>query len=460
MKKLEKYNSKRNFRKTKEPLGIIKPKKNKMLKYVIQHHLARKDHYDLRLEYNGVFISFAVPKGPSFNPKDKRLAIKVEDHPISYGNFEGVIPTGEYGAGIVMIFDKGCWKPLKDTIPDFDNGPVKFSIKGKRLQGNWSLVKLKDSNWLLIKEKDEFANNNDIKKYKTSIKTNRTMDEIKNNVKKSSFSELTSPDKIIFPKDKITKKEIYDYYQLVSKRMLPFLDNRLISTVRCPNGIEKEIFFMKHLNNPSKNLGQKKIRNKQDEKTNYYYIKNDVGLLEEVQMNSYEFHIWGSLQNYYKKPDMIVFDLDPDERLSLKKVRDGVRDLKSILDNLHLISYLKTSGGKGYHIYVPINLPSFKRGEKIAEDIANLMTLNWPDKYTTNIRKDKRQNKIFIDYYRNKLGATSVCPYSLRLKDKATVSCPIFWHELDKIKPQSITIKNINERLKKKDPWADFFNHS
>ena len=217
---------------------------------------------------------------------------------------------------------------------------------------------------------------------------------------------------------------------------------------------------MKHLNNPSKNLGQKKIRNKQDEKTNYYYIKNDVGLLEEVQMNSYEFHIWGSLQNYYKKPDMIVFDLDPDERLSLKKVRDGVRDLKSILDNLHLISYLKTSGGKGYHIYVPINLPSFKRGEKIAEDIANLMTLNWPDKYTTNIRKDKRQNKIFIDYYRNKLGATSVCPYSLRLKDKATVSCPIFWHELDKIKPQSITIKNINERLKKKDPWADFFNHS
>lgn len=453
--KLNKYNKKRNFNKTKEPVGKVKVTNNKKLKYIIQHHIATKDHYDLRLEYKDVFISFAVPKGPSFNPKDKRLAIKVEDHPLSYGNFEGTIPKGEYGGGTVMLFDKGIWIP-KDKNPDFENGPVKFMIKGKRIVGNWSLIKIKGNNWLLIKEKDEYVKSININNYKTSIKTGRTMDEITSNIKKEKI-ELTNPEKIIFKKDNITKKDIFDYYNLVAKKMMPYLENRLISTIRCPNGIDDEMFFMKHLNTNSKNLGKKTIKNKISENSDYYYIKNTNGLLSEVQMNSYEFHIWGSLQNKIKKPDILVFDLDPDEGLSLKKVRDGVRDLKEILDNLKLKSYLKTSGGKGYHIYVPINLSSWKQAEKIAKDIADLMVLNYPNKYTTNMRKEKRKGKIFIDYFRNKEGATSVCPYSVRLKKNATVSCPIYWDELDKIKPDSINIKNIKDRLKKKDPWKDFF---
>lgn len=456
--KLDKYNKKRDFNKTKEPVGKIKVANTKKLKYVIQHHIATKDHYDLRLEYKGVFISFAVPKGLSFNPKDKRLAIKVEDHPLSYGNFEGTIPKGEYGAGTVMLFDKGIWIP-KDKNPDFENGPVKFMIKGKRIVGNWSLIKIKDNNWLLIKENDEYVSNKNINTFKKSIKTGRTMEEITNNINKEKIKkiELTNPEKLIFKKEKITKKDIFDYYNLVAKKMMPYLNNRLISTIRCPNGLDDEIFFMKHLNTDSNNLGKKKIKDKNNETSDYYYIKNINGLLEEVQMNSYEFHIWGSLQNKIKKPDILVFDLDPDEGLSLKKVRDGVRDLKEILDNLKLKSYLKTSGGKGYHIYVPINLSSWKQAEKIAKDIADLMVLNYPNKYTTNMRKEKRKGKIFIDYFRNKEGATSVCPYSMRLKKNATVSCPIYWHELDKIKPDSINIKNIKDRLKKKDPWIDFF---
>lgn len=454
--KLDKYNKKRNFSKTKEPVGKVKVTNTQKLKYIIQHHIATKDHYDLRLEYKGVFISFALPKGPSFNPKDKRLAIKVEDHPLSYGNFEGTIPKGEYGGGTVMLFDKGIWIP-KDKNPDFENGPIKFMIKGKRIVGNWSLIKIKDNNWLLIKEKDEYVSNKNINNYRTSIKTGRTMDEITKKVKLEKI-ELTNPEKIIFKKEKIIKKDIFDYYNLVAKKMMPYLDNRLISTIRCPNGIDDEIFFMKHLNTSSKNLGKKTIKNKMSENSDYYYIKNINGLLSEVQMNSYEFHIWGSLQNKIKKPDILVFDLDPDEGLSLKKVRDGVRDLKEILDNLKLKSYLKTSGGKGYHIYIPINLSSWRQAEKIAKDIADLMVLNYPNKYTTNMRKEKRKGKIFIDYFRNKEGATSVCPYSMRLKKNATVSCPIYWHELDKIKPDSINIKNIKDRLKKKDPWIDFFN--
>ncbi len=454
MTNLKKYNDKRNFTKTNEPKGKVSKTKKKTLKYVIQHHLARKDHYDLRLEYNGVFVSFAVPKGPSFDPKDKRLAVKVEDHPLSYGNFEGTIPKGEYGAGTVMLFDTGTWRPIKDTKVNFKNGPIKFYIHGKRLQGAWALVPFKDEKYLLIKEKDEFVNKNNINKYKTSIKTGRTMKEISDNAPEDI--ELTSPDKIIFKNGKVTKKDIYDYYKKVSKYMMPYLDNRIISTVRRPDG--EDNFFMKHLNNESKNLGIKKIRNKEDENSDYYYFKNATGLLEEVQMNSFEFHIWGAKQNKINNPDILVFDLDPDEGLSLAKVRRGVKDLKQILDKLKLTSYLKTSGGKGYHIYVPINSVSWKKLEKIAKDVANILLETYPDRYTINMRKENRKGKIFIDYFRNKKGATSVCPYSLRLKDKATVSLPIKWSELDKIKPDSITIKNIDKYLKRKDPWASFFN--
>lgn len=459
MSNLKEYNQKRNFQKTNEPYGNKKSKKSKKLKYIIQHHMARREHYDLRLEYNGVLISFAVPKGPSFNPKDKRLAVKVEDHPLSYSNFEGTIPKGQYGGGTVMLWDKGTWEP--HYKPDLKKGPIKFSINGERIKGDFSLVKFKDDNWLLIKEKDEFVSNEKITKYKTSIKTNRTMAEISNNEVKENLEdiEITHPDKIIIPKGKITKEEIISYYKLVAKRMLPFLENRLISTIRCPNGINNEIFYMKHLNTDSKNIGKKLVKDKDNQNKDYYYIKNAMGLIEEVQMNSYEFHIWGSKQNSTNKPDLLVFDFDPDEKLSLKKLREGVKDLKKVLDKLKLKAYLKTSGGKGYHVFVPLKTTSWNKTEKIASDISELMVNNNPSKYTTNMRKEKREGKIFIDYFRNKKGATSVSPYSIRLKNNAPISCPISWKELDLIKPQSITIKNVQQRLKKKDAWSSFFNN-
>lgn len=272
--------------------------------------------------------------------------------------------------------------------------------------------------------------------------------------------EITHPEKIIFKKNKITKREIIEYYKTIYSRMMPFLENRLISTVRTPNGLDGEKFFMKHLNSNHKSIGRKLVSNKKDEKEDYYYIKDELGLLYEVQMNSYEFHIWGCTKNNINKPDILVFDLDPDEGLSISKVRRGVKDLKSILDELNLKAYLKTSGGKGYHIFVPLISSSWTKTETIAKNISELMVSRWPERYTINIRKTSRKGKIFIDYLRNKKGATSVCPYSIRLKENASISMPIFWNELDKIKPQDITIKNVKERLKKKDPWSDFFENS
>lgn len=461
-KDIKVYNKKRNFSKTKEPIGK-KEKSNKKLKFVVQHHLARKDHYDLRLEWDGVLVSWAVPKGPSYSRKDKRLAILVEDHPLNYRTFEGTIPKGEYGGGTVMIFDEGYYNVFEDLDKSLRQGTIKFELKGKRLKGIWSLVKYKEDNWLLIKEDDDYYEFNDISVIDTSIKTGRTMEEITNNDKKKIKNsnniiegiEVTSPHKKIYKN--IKKIDVVNYYKEVSKRMLPFLKNRIISTVRCPEGINKDSFFKKHFENEREGFNKIVLKNKMQENEDYYYITNELGLISEAQMNSIEFHIWGSNIININSPDIMVFDLDPDENLSLNKLREGVKDLKSILDDLDLKSYLKTSGGKGYHVLIKINNVNWKGFRKIAKDIAKLMESKWPDKYTSNMRKDKRKNKIFIDWVRNTYGATSVCPYSLRARENASVSFPLSWNELDKVKPNEITMKEAMKRIKKKDPWKDFF---
>ena len=174
-KNLTLYNKKRNFNKTNEPKDK-KEKANKKLRFVVQHHIARKDHYDLRLEWKGVMKSWAVPKGPSYNPKDKRLAIMVEDHPLSYRNFEGTIPKGEYGGGTVMLFDEGYFEPIENFNESLKLGTIKFVLKGQRLRGMWSLVHFKDDNWLLIKDEDENYIYRDIKVINTSVRTGRTME--------------------------------------------------------------------------------------------------------------------------------------------------------------------------------------------------------------------------------------------------------------------------------------------
>ncbi|MBQ8902246.1 MAG: non-homologous end-joining DNA ligase [Bacilli bacterium] len=461
-KNLTLYNQKRNFNKTKEPKGK-KEKANKKLRFVVQHHIARKDHYDLRLEWKGVMKSWAVPKGPSYNPKDKRLAIMVEDHPLSYRNFEGIIPKGEYGGGTVMLFDEGYFEPIENFNESLKLGTIKFVLKGQRLRGMWSLVHFKDDNWLLIKDEDENYIYRDIKVINTSVRTGRTMEEIekekprkkKNDKDRVEGIHISSKDKLI---DKhISKLDVIKYYQLVAKRMMPFLENRIISTVRCPDGIDGESFFKKHFEKECEGISKIEILNKDKGKEDYYYITSVKGLISEAQMNSIEFHTWGSNIQNLEKPDVMVFDLDPDEKLSLKKLRDGVKDLKSILDELKLKSYLKTSGGKGYHVVVPMKNIDWKEFRLIAKNIAILMENKWPEKYTSNIRKEKRKNKIFIDWVRNTKGATSVAPYSLRARKNLPVSMPIFWNELEKVTPNEITIKNVLKRLKLKDPWKDFF---
>jgi bifunctional non-homologous end joining protein LigD len=167
---LEKYRKKRNFQISPEPKGSKFPKRKKSLLYVIQKHRASHLHYDFRLESNGVLLSWAIPKGPSRDPSVKRLAMQVEDHPVEYGSFEGVIPEGEYGGGTVMLWDTGTWSPEED-IPvgeSLRKGSLKFKLNGKKLKGSWALVRTNNyrgtqkPSWLLIKHRDAFASKKDI----------------------------------------------------------------------------------------------------------------------------------------------------------------------------------------------------------------------------------------------------------------------------------------------------------
>jgi len=182
---LAEYKAKRDFGKTPEPKAQVKRSKGNS--FVIQKHAARRTHFDFRLEHDGVLKSWAVTKGPSLDPGQRRLAVMTEDHPLEYGGFEGVIPKGEYGAGPVMIWDEGTWEPLGDPDEGLAKGDLKFRLHGHRLNGDFVLVRMKPrkedrgrQNWLLIKKRDEYAGdgNEPTEAFDTSVKSGRSMDQI------------------------------------------------------------------------------------------------------------------------------------------------------------------------------------------------------------------------------------------------------------------------------------------
>ncbi|PSC04452.1 hypothetical protein SLNSH_13200 [Alsobacter soli] len=188
--KLSAYRAKRDFAKTAEPSGEHQPAPAPRRRFVVQKHDASRLHYDFRLELDGVFKSWAVAKGPSLDPHDKRLAVEVEDHPLDYGDFEGIIPEGEYGGGTVMLWDRGYWEPDGGQDPEeaFAKGDFKVRLEGEKLRGGWVLVRMKRNrpgdkrtNWLLIKHRDEFARDGDgaaILDQDRSVASGRSLDDI------------------------------------------------------------------------------------------------------------------------------------------------------------------------------------------------------------------------------------------------------------------------------------------
>ncbi len=482
---LKKYHQKRNFKNTTEPLGKIKASKSKKM-YLIQKHSASHLHYDLRLELNGVLLSWAIPKGPSLDPTVKRLAVHVEDHPLEYGSFEGMIPEGEYGGGTVMLWDQGEWNPKdSNTKQAYQQGNLTFQLKGKRLKGLWKLIRIQKNpkNWLLIKIDDKYAQSE--KKYNiteaetTSVASKKTMDQIKKNAnkpKKSTTptrilpelatlsSELSHPDKIIFPKAGITKRKLSEYYLNVNEWMLPYLAKRPLTLLRCPHGQGKQCFYQKHLReNESEFLYSVGIKDKKSIE-NYSYVKDVRGLIALVQLGVLEIHSWNSHIDKPEYPDMIIFDLDPAPNVAWKTVVHSAFFVRDQLEKLDLKSYVKTTGGKGLHIIVPIKRKYTWDDVKLfSRAFADNLVAMKPNEYIATMSKTKRTGKIFIDYLRNQHGASSVAPYSTRINDNASVATPLHWDELTtKIKPDGFTVRNLPKRLVKlnNDPWEGLLDIS
>lgn len=823
---LKVYRKKRNFIKTPEPRGKHGIKKSKKLIYLIQKHSARSLHYDFRIELGGVLLSWAVPKGPCLDPSIKRLAVHVENHPLEYATFEGIIPKGQYGAGTVMLWDKGFWIP-EDDHPEssYHKGHLTFTLEASKLKGKWNLVRTnKDKNWLLIKVKDNYArplkeyditeeepdsliSNQSIEEIKVNatavwskhgiVKSKKTRTKskikktpilqfdakkhnlkpsrmpklihpqlatlvdkppignnwlheikfdgyriiafkirdttrlvsrnnkdwtdnfkniaaeisaleienaifdgelivfnnenvsdfqllqncikgrqsspffyyifdllyydkynlmplplikrkeilkkiletkpnhlrysdhivdsgkamfekscklhlegiiskdsscpyqekrtkhwlkikcmkqqefviggftppqksrqhfgalllgyfnkkkelvfvgkvgtgftdaslksiynklIKNKISKCPFNtlppaykksiwvkptlvtevafskwtkdnyllhssfkglrndksakniikekedmtekivpeaekikkpiKLTNPNKILFPEDKINKIQIFEYYDAIAKWILPHIENRPLALVRCPNDFKK-CFFQKHINKstPSSLKGIAIEENHPNEKT--IYIDSYDSLMLLPQLGVLEIHPWNCHIDEVESPDMFIFDLDPSPEVHWERVVACAFDIKEQFKKLKLKSFVRTTGGKGLHVVIPIT-PHYNWEviENFAQEFVKFMVAQKPKEYVAEMSKAKRKDKIFIDYFRNQRGATSIATYSLRARLHAPVSTPLEWKELTSNYTDSFyTITTLPERLKnlKKDPWATFF---
>lgn len=823
---LQKYWKKRDFKITQEPRGQVE-KSGGQLRFFIQKHDARRLHYDFRLELQGTLKSWAVPKGPSLDPSEKRLAVEVEDHPIAYGDFEGDIPAGQYGAGHVMLWDQGTWEAIGDPLQGYKKGTLKFRLHGHKLQGKWALVRMKprggkqgekeaQPNWLLIKEQDEQARSgpeasitetsgqsvsalplnselvspagvdnesmsteaaampaayqpqlatlvshapegdqwlselkydgyraltrieegkvkmltrnghdwsakwpvlaealsnlpadtawldgevvameaddsisfqalqnairlgNEAKlayfvfdllyldghdltqlpllqrkellqtllanqpsqgllrfsdhiagnapevfkhaclhglegivvkhaegkylqrrsdewlkikcglrqefvvagytdpagsresfgalllgvhdesgalRYAGRVGTGFNQDSLKLIAKefpklssaKPAFANpprgrealgvhwlkpvlvaevkfaqwtsdglvrhasfvglrsdkpaeqvtheiakkhastakqsakkapqpqpahheaqvagirLSNPAKVLFAEDGLTKLDIARHYAAVEKWILPYLHNRPISIVRCPDGYNHHCFFQKHVTQGKHHHLQAVQLDSKGGQPEYFMANTLPAIVELVQLGVLELHSWGSRYPHTSLADRLIFDLDPAPGLPWERVTEAALLLRGLLEELELACFVKTTGGKGLHVEVPIKAEHpWELVKAFTQGIARHVESQIPERFTSSLSKKKREGRIFIDYLRNSAGATAVVPYSTRAKAGAPVATPLAWDEVgQQIHSDTFNINNISERFAqlKTDPWKGYLAH-
>lgn len=268
---------------------------------------------------------------------------------------------------------------------------------------------------------------------------------------------ISHPGRILFPEQGITKIELARYLETAADWMLPYLENRLVSLVRCPEGRQKQCFFQRHagagLGEGFRELDVKGTK----EREKYLYITGTKGLVSAAQMGVLEFHIWGSRIDDIERPDRLVFDLDPGPDVPFTEVKNAAGEIRDVLDALGLRSFPMLTGGKGIHVVAPlVRRREWPVVKAFAAAIAKRMADEMPERYVAKMTKSSRKGRIFIDYFRNDRTSTAIAPYSPRARAGAPVAWPLSWNDLGKTKAANeITVKNAFAK-ERPDPWEEY----
>ncbi len=507
-KRLDKYVAKRDFAKTPEPKGGRSPKRGRAPKggnrFVVQRHRARALHYDFRLEMDGVLVSWAVPKGPSLDPAAKRMAVHVEDHPLEYFDFEGVIPKGQYGGGDVIVWDWGTWTPheTEDPVKAVADGELHFDLSGERLRGRFILVRRGEQGakeqWLLFHKRDEEAVKGwDAEKLPTSVKSGRTNDEVAtapkdrwtrkrvtvapwarrldftpvtddelaalDKIKKEGAwtigdveLRVTNLDKVLFPGKgrgkPITKRDLIRYNASIAPAMLPYLAGRPVNPHRYPDGVEKPGFWNKALPSHAPEwLSRFHYDDAGEGETEWYTVIDRVPAVAWMaNFGAIELHPWTSRTDAPHEPTWALIDIDPGAETTFADARDLACVYRATLDHLKVKGMPKVTGQRGIQIWVPVRAGySFDDTRDWVEKLSRAVGDTLPDLVSWSWRKAERGGLARLDYTQNWINKTLVAPFSARPATGAPVSIPITWDELDdgRLKPDKWNIRNALKRL-------------
>ena len=272
---------------------------------------------------------------------------------------------------------------------------------------------------------------------------------------------ISSADRVVFPDAGFSKLDLVEYYKAMADRLLPFIEGRPLSTVRCPKGRAKKCFFQKHLGETLSDPVKSIEVEEKGGAASYIAVDSLEGLITLIQFGVIEIHPWGSRGGDLERPEALTFDLDPGEDVSWAALCGAARRVRDVLEEVGLESYLKTSGGKGLHVVAPLRPHAeWDDAKAFCRGVSKVLEAESPERYVANMSKSKRKGRIFVDYLRNSRGATSVAAYSARARPGAPVSTPLRWGELGRVgSSDRYTVKNIRRRLGGlgEDPWAGFF---
>jgi bifunctional non-homologous end joining protein LigD len=274
---------------------------------------------------------------------------------------------------------------------------------------------------------------------------------------------LTHPDKILDEEAKLTKQQLAEYYFEVAEHLLPHIAGRPLSIVRCPEGIGSPCFFQKHVGQGvAKGIASVSVPNKKGGGSEEYItVSTQEGLVGLAQMGVLEIHPWGSRNDSLETPDQMIFDLDPDAAIEWKTLVESANEVRDVLKQLGLVSFVKSTGGKGLHVVAPIQ-PKREWGEvkEFTRNVASVLEAARPDRYLIKMTKSARTGRIFLDYLRNDRGSTAVAPYSPRARKGVRVAIPMRWEELGQGNPTDFAVTNFDTWKKrlKADPWEDLLH--